>query len=84
MDSPVVKAVRCCGKIKDDFEEGDYREGISSALKCRNVLEKTILSGKRRWQSPIKENIETYSEIDELINDFIKETKVLNELNELL
>ena len=83
-DCPAVKVIRCCEKMKEDFENSDYRESMASASRCKNVLEKTVLSGKRRWQSPVRENIDTYDEIDGLINDFIKEGKVLNELDDLL
>jgi prephenate dehydrogenase len=84
VDGTVLRMVRCCGKIEEDFVNGNYRECIASALKCRNVLEKTLMSGKRRWQSPVKDNLATYDKIDRLINDFIKETRVLSELSELL
>jgi len=83
-EGPVVKVMRCCNKIREEFENGDYRECLVLAVKCKNILEKTVLSGNRRWQSPIRENIKIYEKVDLLINNFIREIKKLDELNKLL
>ncbi|MFH1521809.1 MAG: prephenate dehydrogenase/arogenate dehydrogenase family protein [archaeon] len=81
IDGSVIRAIRSCAKMSKDFDYNNYKECIASAQKCKKILEKTVMKGKRRWQSPIRDDFETYEKLNKLISNFIEECKKLNELS---
>lgn len=84
IDGSVIRLIRGCAKISEDFDNRNYRECIILARKGKKILERTVMKGKRRWQSSIRGDFETYERLNELVNDFIEECKKLSELSELV
>ncbi|MCK4650154.1 hypothetical protein KAT36_02885 [Candidatus Pacearchaeota archaeon] len=84
VDGPVIRVVRACAKMSEDFDSGNYRECTALAQKCKKILERTVMKGKRRWQSPIRDNFETYERFNELIGNFLEECKKLSELSKFV